>query len=107
MSKCTYDETGCGDCELTIKADKYRWHDLRKSPTYLPIDENYVVAKIRFYGKGSEIYRKNCYTSGIYDQHRQRWNFEQDHKWHDEYNPIVNYEVLAWKYIEPFEEVEE
>lgn len=89
MSKCTYDETGCGDCELTIKADKYRRHDLRKNPEDLPKGHtdcliwiktlNNIRARVAFYNGKEFILHRNQNQS----------------------------QVLAWKYIEPFDEVEE
>lgn len=72
--------------EKTI--DKYRWHDLRKNPDDLPDDEReYWVHGVWGSGKVSEggcVFKKD---DGYFDA---CWNFN----------------VTAWREIEPFDEEE-
>ena len=74
------------------KADKYRWHDLRKNPDDLPeadgnSESEYVLAMIG----------------------TPEWNsWEQDYYHHDKKMwSTYDQNVFAWRYIEPFEEEEE
>ena len=82
-------------CILAIKAlekaDKYRWHDLRKNPDDLPeADEfggsDYVLVK-------TGCCEWNDMETAYYRHIKKQWSI-------DEY-------VFAWRYIEPFEEEEE
>ena len=74
-----------------LKADKYRWHDLRKNPDDLPRVVN---------GNGESEYvlvKTGCFEwcdmeMAYYSYAKRQWS-------------IDNY-VLAWRYIEPFEEEE-
>lgn len=71
------------------KADKYRWHDLRKNPDDLPeaigggYESEYVLVMIgtpEWYG----------WEQAYYHHDKKLWSiYEQD--------------VFAWRYIEPFE----
>ena len=89
----------CGwvDCErcavgLAIKAlekaDKYRWHDLRKNPDDLPkadgnSESEYVLVMI-----GTPEW--NSWEQAYYHHGKRLWStYEQN--------------VFAWRYIEPFE----
>ena len=71
------------------KADKYRWHDLRKNPDDLPeadgnSESEYVLAMI-----GTPEW--NSWEQAYYHHGKRMWStYEQD--------------VFAWRYIEPFEE---
>lgn len=92
------DEQGCDKCRTAYdmlesickKADKYRRHDLRKNPDDLPNEGAYVLAYIDCpNGKFSQ----ECYYEdyGFYDALRGE--------------NATNY-VIAWREIEPFDEVE-
>ena len=77
--------------EALEKADKYRWHDLRKNPDDLPeADEfggsDYVLVK-------TGCFEWNDMKKAYYSHNKKQWSI-------DEY-------VFAWRYIEPFEEEEE
>lgn len=69
------------------KADKYRWHDLRKNPDDLPeadgnSESDYVLAMI-----GTPEW--NSWEQAYYKHDKQLWStYEQN--------------VFAWRYIEPF-----
>ena len=69
-----------------IKADKYKWHDLRKNPCDLP-------RVINGYGESDYVLVKTerCDMEiACYSYIKKQWS-------------INNY-IIAWKYIEPFEE---
>ena len=75
------------------KADKYRWHDLRKNPDDLPeaigggYESEYVLVMI-----GTPEW--NSWEQAYYKHDKKLWStYEQN--------------VFAWRYIEPFEEEEE
>ena len=72
------------------KADKYRWHDLRKNPDDLPeaigggYESEYVLAMI-----GTPEW--DSWEQAYYHHGKRMWStYEQN--------------VFAWRYIEPFEE---
>ena len=74
------------------KADKYRWHDLRKNPDDLPegfeggYESEYVLAMI-----GTPEW--NSWEQAYYHHGKRLWTtYEQN--------------VFAWRYIEPFKEEE-
>ena len=74
------------------KADKYRWHDLRKNPDDLPeaigggYESDYVLVMI-----GTPEW--NSWEQAYYHHGKRLWStYEQN--------------VFAWRYIEPFEEEE-
>ena len=74
------------------KADKYRWHDLRKNPDDLPeaIGGSYVSEYV-FVMIGTPEW--NSWEQAYYKHDKQMWStYEQN--------------VFAWRYIEPFEEEE-
>ena len=92
-------EIGCGfgqnmdDVKKALeKADKYRWHDLRKNPDDLPeadgnSESEYVLAMI-----GTPEW--NSWEQAYYKHDKKLWStYDQN--------------VFAWRYIEPFEEEEE
>ena len=75
------------------KADKYRWHDLRKNPDDFPeavgggYESDYVLVMI-----GTPEW--NSWEQAYYHHDKKLWStYEQN--------------VFAWRYIEPFEEEEE
>ena len=72
------------------KADKYRWHDLRKNPDDLPEaigggdESEYVLVMI-----GTPEW--NSWEQAYYHHDKKMWStYEQN--------------VFAWRYIEPFKE---
>ena len=73
------------------KADKYRWHDLRKNPDDLPEDNGYgkseyvlvMIGTPEWYSCEWAYYSYNAKMWSTYDQN-----------------------VFAWRYIEPFKEEE-
>ena len=71
------------------KANKYRWHDLRKNPDDLPEadgneESDYVLVMI-----GTPEW--NSWEQAYYNHDKKLWStYEQN--------------VFAWRYIEPFEE---
>ena len=71
------------------KADKYKWHDLRKNPDDLPeadgnSESDYVLVMI-----GTPEW--NSWEQAYYHHGKKMWStYEQN--------------VFAWRYIEPFEE---
>lgn len=74
------------------KADKYRWHDLRKNPDDLPeaigggYESEYVLVMI-----GTPEW--NSWEQAYYKHDKQMWStYDQN--------------VFAWRYIEPFKEEE-
>ena len=79
--------------EALEKADKYRWHDLRKNPDDLPeaicggYESEYVLVMI-----GTPEW--NSWEQAYYKHDKKLWStYDQN--------------VFAWRYIEPFEEEEE
>ena len=74
------------------KADKYRWHDLRKNPDDLPeadgnSESEYVLAMI-----GTPEW--NSWEQAYYHHGKRMWStYDQN--------------VFAWRYVEPFKEREE
>ena len=74
------------------KADKYRWHDLRKNPDDLPeaigggYESEYVLVMIG-------IPEWNHWEWAYYHHDKKLWStYEQN--------------IFAWRYIEPFKEEE-
>ena len=72
------------------KADKYRWHDLRKNPDDFPeavgggYESDYVLVMI-----GTPEW--NSWEQAYYHHGKKMWStYEQN--------------VFAWRYIEPFKE---
>ena len=77
--------------EALEKADKYRWHDLRKNPDDFPeaagnSESDYVLVMI-----GTPEW--NSWEQAYYSHDKRLWStYDQN--------------VFAWRYIEPFEEEE-
>ena len=77
--------------EALEKADKYRWHDLRKNPDDLPeadgnSESDYVLVMI-----GTPEW--NSWEQAYYHHGKRLWStYDQN--------------VFAWRYIEPFKEEE-
>lgn len=92
-------ETDGRDCFVKIakkaleKKNKYRWHDLINNPNDLPFDgDDNLLVSIDF--RGTEMWMVCLY--------------EED-EFRDGINPpeLFQETIKAWKYIEPFEEVDE
>ena len=74
------------------KADKYRWHDLRKNPDDLPKDNGYGESDYVLVMIGTPEW--NSWEQAYYHHGKRLWStYEQN--------------VFAWRYIEPFEEEED
>ena len=79
--------------EALEKADKYRWHDLRKNPDDLPeaIGDGYESEYVLVMTGTPEW---NSWEQAYYHHGKRLWStYEQD--------------VFAWRYIEPFKEEED
>ena len=73
------------------KADKYRWHDLRKNPNDLPEADEYGCSEYVLVMTGTPEWDNHEWA--YYNHNTRMWSiYEQD--------------VFAWRYIEPFEEEE-
>ena len=75
------------------KEKKYRWHDLRKDPDDLPEDNHNVLICLEGfegYPVGVDVAIHNKFA----------------HKWGTSLMSYKDDEVIAWREIEPFEEVE-
>ena len=73
------------------KADKYRWHDLRKNPDDLPEADEYGRSEFVFVMTGTPEWY-SCEWA-YYHHDKKLWSiYEQD--------------VFAWRYIEPIKEEE-
>ena len=78
--------------EALEKADKYRWHDLRKNPDDLPEADEYGCSEYVLVMIGTPEW--NGWEQAYYHHGKRLWStYEQD--------------VFAWRYIEPFEEEED
>ena len=96
-----YDETSKVDELLQLnkivskaleKADKYRWHDLRKNPDDLPEADEYGCSEYVLVMVGTPEW--NSWEQAYYHHDKKLWSiYEQD--------------VFAWRYIEPFKEEED
>lgn len=74
------------------KADKYKWHDLRKNPDDLPEDNGNSESEYVLVMIGTPEW--NSWEQAYYHHGKQMWStYEQN--------------VFAWRYIEPFEEGEQ
>ena len=73
------------------KADKYKWHDLRKNPDDLPKADEYGCSEYVLVMIGTPEW--NSWEQAYYHHGKRLWStYEQD--------------VFAWRYIEPFKEEE-
>ena len=78
--------------EALEKADKYRWHDLRKNPDDLPeaVGDGYESEYVLVMTGTPEW---NSWEQACYHHGKRLWStYEQN--------------VFAWRYIEPYEEEE-
>ena len=72
------------------KADKYRWHDLRKNPDDLPEDTGYGESEYVLVMIGTPEWY-NCEWA-YYNHDKKVWSTHEQQ------------DGFAWRYIEPFEE---
>lgn len=83
--------------KLLMQKEQYAWHDLQKNPNDLPKDGVRILFCAKEYPRPRKEYFTGKYRTGYY--------FETD----DTGDYAIDYEldeVIAWKEIEPFEEVE-
>lgn len=73
------------------KADKYRWHDLRKNPEDLPERDTLIIYAFKAKDKENKKLYYNSRIAGSVDIEIMTMNS----------NPIFEY--IAWKEVEPFE----
>ena len=74
------------------KADKYKWHDLRKNPDDLPEADEYGCSEYVLAMTGTPEWDNHEWA--YYSHNAKMWStYEQN--------------VFAWRYIEPFEEEED
>ena len=95
FQRCTsseFDDAIYVAIEALEKADKYRWHDLRKNPDDLPeaIGGSYVSEYV-FVMIGTPEW--NHYEWAYYNHSTRMWS-----------TSLCEQNVCAWRYIEPFEE---
>lgn len=77
-----------------IGLEKYRWHDLRNNPEDLPGDFRKVLICIKgLEGKESGI------NTAVHSKKTKTWGATMF--------TLEESDVIAWRYIEPFEEVSE
>ena len=75
--------------EALEKADKYRWHDLRKNPDDLPEADGNSESEYVLVMTGTPEW--NSWEQAYYHHDKKLWStYEQN--------------IFAWRYIEPFEE---
>ena len=72
------------------KADKYRWHDLRKNPDDLPEADEY----------GCSEYVLAMIGTPEWDNHEWAYYNHNTKGWS---TPFYEQNVFAWRYVEPFE----
>ena len=73
------------------KADKYRWHDLRKNPDDLPEADEYGCSERVLAVTGTPEW--GDYEWAYYNHNTRMWS-----------TPFCVQNVCAWRYIEPFKE---
>ena len=75
--------------EALKRADKYKWHDLRKNPDDLPEADEYGRSEFVFVMTGTPEWY-SCEWA-YYHHDKKLWS-------------IYEQNVFAWRYIEPFKE---
>ena len=73
------------------KADKYRWHDLRKNPDDLPEADEYGCSEYVLIIIGTPEWDNHEWA--YYNYNTKGWS-----------TPFYEQNVFAWRYIEPFKE---
>ena len=77
--------------EALEKADKYRWHDLRKNPDDLPEADEYGCSEYVLAMTGTPEWDNHEWA--YYNHNTKMWS-----------TPLYGQDVFAWRYIEPFKE---
>ena len=77
--------------EALEKADKYRWHDLRKNPDDLPEADEYGCSEYVLIMIGTPEW--DTHEWAYYNYNTKGWS-----------TPFYEQNVFAWRYIEPFKE---
>ena len=77
--------------EALEKANKYRWHDLRKNPDDLPKADEYGCSEYVLVMTGTPEWDNHEWA--YYNHNTRMWS-----------TPFCEQNVFAWRYIEPFEE---
>ena len=77
--------------EAVEKADKYRWHDLRKNPDDLPEADEYGCSEYVLIIIGTPEWDNHEWA--YYNYNTKGWS-----------TPFYEQNVFAWRYIEPFKE---
>ena len=77
--------------EALGKADKYRWHDLRKNPDDLPEADEYGCSEYVLIMIGTPEWDNHEWA--YYNYNTKGWS-----------TPFYEQNVFAWRYIEPFKE---
>lgn len=72
------------------KADKYKWHDLRKNPDDLPEADEYGCSEYVLVMTGTPEWDNHEWA--YYNHNTRVWS-----------TPFCEQNVFAWRYIEPFE----
>lgn len=75
------------------RVEKYAWHDLRKNPEDLPYDDNTEFIVCAEYDNGIRCVTLGCFmgNEGMVLPELGNWMRNK-------------YHIIAWRYIEPFEE---
>lgn len=118
--------------EILEDQKKYQWHDLRKNPNDLPeIEHEVEVAYITTYTNGKAITARAAYEDGSITQTESAFDWEEyvgndgecdyneekdeymipvgwfESRWYgEECHKMYDAEIIAWREIEQFEEVE-
>ena len=71
------------------KADKYKWHDLRKNPDDLPEADEYGCSEYVLVMTGTPEWDNHEWA--YYNHNTRVWS-----------TPFCEQNVFAWRYIEPF-----
>ena len=86
------------------KADKYRWHDLRKNPDDLPVKAEYVEV---ITDEHDDIPLSIQYDDAIMQFGERRISLGYVDSVFIEWDAERRGKIIAWRYIEPFKEEEE
>ena len=77
--------------EALEKAEKYRWHDLRKNPDDLPEADEYGCSEYVLIMIGTPEWDNHEWA--YYNYNTKGWS-----------TPFYEQNVFAWRYVEPFKE---
>lgn len=92
----------CEGIKALTNTNKYRWHDLRKNPDDYPPDNDDVYVKAKMYCEWDKQYRifviQMSYKRKIMYGKPIGWSYSYPYTFEFETD-----EVIAWRYIEPFE----